>query len=306
MNLPLFFTLVTLSLPTLLIIWMWKSRPSSKIEWLVGLSISAAIMVFVFLVGTWFFISSYLRIVFAVLLLITVLLSGRTARNLPVFVKSDKIRMSLRVAFLLVWIALDINVIQAYRYSDEAVDMSFPLRNGKYCVIQGGNSRVTNFFHSFGGSGRYALDIARLNKFGNRAKGITPERLSAYEIFGDIIYSPCDGTVIEVVDRLPDSMPGVVDVKNPAGNHIVIDHKGIRILLAHMMRESVLVKQGDVVLRGHALGRVGNSGNTIEPHLHISATGENNHSVPITFDGRFLSLNSLFESTIRSKTTTMQ
>jgi murein DD-endopeptidase MepM/ murein hydrolase activator NlpD len=36
-----------------------------------------------------------------------------------------------------------------------------------------------------------------------------------------------------------------------------------------MKPKSILVKKGDVVEQGQEIGRVGNSGNTSEPHLHI-------------------------------------
>lgn len=59
-----------------------------------------------------------------------------------------------------------------------------------------------------------------------------------------------------------------------------------------MMRESVAVDSGHAVAGGAPIGRVGNSGNTTEPHLHIHAT-RGGHGVPVTFDGRFLVRNSL-------------
>jgi murein DD-endopeptidase MepM/ murein hydrolase activator NlpD len=49
---------------------------------------------------------------------------------------------------------------------------------------------------------------------------------------------------------------------------------------------------------GQVVGRIGNSGNTNEPHLHVSAVDAESPeqwphavAVPITFDGRFLSIN---------------
>ena len=68
-----------------------------------------------------------------------------------------------------------------------------------------------------------------------------------------------------------------------------------RRALAHMKQFSVLVSAGDTVTAGEPLGRVGNSGNTSEPHLHIHAErgGEagrllNGEAVPMTFDGQYL------------------
>jgi murein DD-endopeptidase MepM/ murein hydrolase activator NlpD len=53
------------------------------------------------------------------------------------------------------------------------------------------------------------------------------------------------------------------------------------------MQKSVSVAPGDRLAPGDPIARVGNSGNTTEPHLHVHAfdqgTGE---GVPMTFDGR--------------------
>lgn len=71
------------------------------------------------------------------------------------------------------------------------------------------------------------------------------------------------------------------------------------MVLAHMMEGSIAVTEGQTVDEGQPLGRLGNSGNTSEPHLHIHAwrTGSGSmlegEGVPIRFDGRFLVRNSL-------------
>ncbi len=44
---------------------------------------------------------------------------------------------------------------------------------------------------------------------------------------------------------------------------------GRHVLLAHLARGTVAVRAGDRVRAGAVLGRVGNSGNSSEPHLHI-------------------------------------
>lgn len=54
------------------------------------------------------------------------------------------------------------------------------------------------------------------------------------------------------------------------GNHVVLDHgEGSFSAYAHLRRGSVAVGPGDTVEPGAVLGRVGNSGNTSEPHLHF-------------------------------------
>ena len=41
------------------------------------------------------------------------------------------------------------------------------------------------------------------------------------------------------------------------------------VLLCHLKRGSVKVKQGDFVSLGQQIAEVGNSGSSIQPHLHI-------------------------------------
>ena len=57
---------------------------------------------------------------------------------------------------------------------------------------------------------------------------------------------------------------------------------------------SLEIKAGDRVFAGQRIAKVGNSGNTTEPHLHIHAVRKNTgdhlftgKGVPITFDGHF-------------------
>jgi murein DD-endopeptidase MepM/ murein hydrolase activator NlpD len=62
--------------------------------------------------------------------------------------------------------------------------------------------------------------------------------------------------------------------------------------------DSVAVRTGDDVIEGQVIGRVGNSGNTDEPHLHIHAQAPGSAAepmsgapVPIRLDGKFLARN---------------
>lgn len=125
---------------------------------------------------------------------------------------------------------------------------------------------------------------------------MSPKDLTRYAIFGDTVYSLCGGRVMVAVDGFPDLAPPQRDPRNSAGNHVVLECKGVRILLAQLMRSSVLVGGGDLVKEGQPAGKVGNSGNTSEPRLHIHA-GRGDHrrgeGVPILFAGRFLVRNSV-------------
>ena len=66
--------------------------------------------------------------------------------------------------------------------------------------------------------------------------------------------------------------PGAADVNTQeCGNGVVIDHGGgWESQYCHMARGSVAVKVGDTVAAGRPLGKVGLSGKTEFPHLHIT------------------------------------
>ena len=290
---------LTLILPAISILWLLRARAGSRAARFLTPAIAASVVLFAFLAGTWGFFSYYLRFIMAALFIIALYkYLSKTRKN--VRVKAGGLGTALGPLVLILFIVLNALVIKGYFHDGDPVELSFPLKSGTYYVIQGGNSTVTNIFHSLYKTIN-AVDIVKLDKYGNRADGISPDSLSSYAIYGDTIYSPCDGIVVRAVDGLPDLSPHEVDAKKPAGNHVVIECKGVNILIAHMMNGSVLVKEGDIVKAGREIGRVGNSGNTFEPHLHIHAVRGDRaslrgKSVPILFDGRFLSLNSLVES----------
>lgn len=83
------------------------------------------------------------------------------------------------------------------------------------------------------------------------------------------------GKVVRLRDGVADisiRAEGAPPVANQeCGNAVVLDHGGgWETQYCHMARGSVRVKQGDVVAPGAPLGRVGLSGNTEYPHLHMT------------------------------------
>lgn len=243
--------------------------------------------------GPWAFTSYYLRYVFLGLFAVTAIYSFfRSKRSNCHFPVRDNSRITVPsiLAFLLFSI-LDVLAIASHYPSGETLDVTFPLRAGTYYVLQGGPSAVTNPFHALGSS-KLAIDIVKLNSLGNRADGIAPLELSAYPIFGEKLYSPCQGVVFKVRDSLPDSTPGDPDTGHPEGNYITLKCADIDILMAHLKRGSIKVAPGEEVVAGQPLAEIGNSGNTLEPHLHVDAT-RNGREMGLSFDGRSLSINSV-------------
>jgi murein DD-endopeptidase MepM/ murein hydrolase activator NlpD len=91
---------------------------------------------------------------------------------------------------------------------------------------------------------------------------------------------------VRVRDGVRDNRPQV-EVANreaPEGNHVVLRlATGERLLLAHLRRGSVRVRPGQRVRAGAPLGRVGNSGNSSEPHMHLHAQTRGGTGVPVAF-----------------------
>jgi hypothetical protein len=65
--------------------------------------------------------------------------------------------------------------------------------------------------------------------------------------------------------------PGVDVANKECGNGVVVDHgNGWETQYCHLARGSIIVKAGDVVASGQPLAKVGLSGNTEYPHLHLT------------------------------------
>jgi len=117
------------------------------------------------------------------------------------------------------------------------------------------------------------------------------------------IFSPFDGEVITAEDNAPDRMDlnilrdlvkglilaprnGKNDIGYFLGNYVILKSgDGVLALLAHLRQGSVTVKKGMKVTAGELIAKVGNSGNTIQPHLHFQVMEENDLSqaIPIPF-----------------------
>lgn len=124
------------------------------------------------------------------------------------------------------------------------------------------------------------------------------DRLEDWPAFGRTVRSPVSGTAVQVVDGIDDRAPheepdASPDARSdPAGNHVLlrVDDDDAYVLVAHLRRGSVEVREGDRVDAGAPLGEVGNSGRTTGPHVHLHAqdrrelySGRGADAVPIEF-----------------------
>ncbi len=295
--------LLYVALPCFFLIQMWYNYTTSLGKWILQATLAGLYIFDLFLIGLWPVYGGYFVRYLLVGLFIIVFIKSSFNIDKEFFYKlSVRSVLSSFVCFLFIGffiyrIFLGLN---GANYSNP-VELAFPLKEGNFYMAHAGTNEAVNHHYSIPAQ-KYAMDIIRINALGFRANKWSPKDLNDFCIFGSSLYSPCDGTIIESLDQLEDLEPMVMDAKNLAGNYLAI-HKSeseIIVILAHLMKGSLLVKKGDVVKKGQPIGRVGNSGHTSEPHLHIHAvlnhTGDflfKGEGIPITFDQRFFVRNDL-------------
>ena len=184
------------------------------------------------------------------------------------------------------------------------MNLAFPLEPGRYLVVNGGSNIATNAHLETLNAGvpRYrawrgqsdGVDLAALDRFGLRARGVQPADPGAYRIYGARVLSPCAGQVVIAVDGLPDMRVPEVDRDHLAGNHVMLRCGEADVPLGHLQPDSMRVHVGANVAVGDWLASVGNSGNTGEPHLHVHAQGQGTTEAPLGGDPRPLQFNGRF------------
>lgn len=139
----------------------------------------------------------------------------------------------------------------------------------KECYVVEGGATASLNRHGNSRTQRNALDFSIHDAKGNSYTGEGKENKDYY-IYGMDVLAPADGTVVMVVDGIPDNKPGSGSGFHAGGNCIMIKHSESEFsVLAQMMPGSISVKVGDAVKAAQPIGKCGNSGNANEPHLHF-------------------------------------
>ncbi|MGQ0431501.1 MAG: M23 family metallopeptidase [Microthrixaceae bacterium] len=181
----------------------------------------------------------------------------------------------LNVLVLVATFWLGAQLLRLHQEPSGAVSLQFPLE-GEWYVIQGGPSVLYNH-HWAVPEQRYALDLIAVEGDKYRRDGAVGD--GSYLAWDQPVRSSADGRVVQAMNT-----PNGV-----AGSHVVIDMgDGRYVLLAHLREGSITVDNGERVHTGDLIGRVGSTGNSSEPHLHIqvqndSTLEDSTRSFPIVF-----------------------
>jgi len=138
--------------------------------------------------------------------------------------------------------------------------------NTSWYVVWGGHNLADNYHASLRDQ-RFAIDVLQIdNSSTHTGSGL---HNADYYCYGDTIYAPANGQVVEMKNSVPENIPRQTNTNELFGNYVIIDHGNDEFsVLAHMITNSIVVNVGDVVGKGQILGLTGNSGNSTEPHLH--------------------------------------
>jgi hypothetical protein len=188
--------------------------------------------------------------------------------------------------------------------------VEFPLR-GDWKAVHSPGSRIPSHGTDILGQ-RFAFDLIRLGgRNGNRYHPASALRLVTVGVrtrdcygWGEPVHAVLPGKVVAASDAMPEReriqvlaelarviwngltfRPG--KIAQMLGNHVILQHGDCWCAYAHLVPGSVSVAVGQEVAAGTVLGRVGHTGNSTAPHLHVQLMDSPDalaaHGVPCAF-----------------------
>ena len=197
-----------------------------------------------------------------------------------------RVQVATNVLVAIGSVFLAIQLVRIHTPPADPVAIDPPLA-GEWAMLAGGRSVLISHHYPTPIVSN-AVDFVRLDEEGRGHDG-DPKRETAWYGFGEPVLSPADGTVVSVSDVHPDEPVGNTGQKPSHGNHILIDIGGGHYaVLAHLRQGSARVSKGERVLLGQQIAAVGDSGDSLVPHLHFQVQdspdfGEQVRTVPIVF-----------------------
>ncbi len=119
------------------------------------------------------------------------------------------------------------------------------------------------------------------------------KRVEQYYSFGEDVLAVADGTVVSIHDGMPDQTPFVFMVPKSksdyGGNNLMLEiAPNVFAWYAHLRQGSLTVKVGDAVKAGAPIAKLGNTGPSEGPHLHLGLLDKPDpiagRSLPFVFD----------------------
>jgi hypothetical protein len=201
-------------------------------------------------------------------------------------VPRPRVQVATNVLVAIGTVFLAIQLVRIYAPPADPVAVEPPLA-GEWAMLAGGRSTLLSH-HFLVPMVSNGVDFMRLDEEGRGYRG-DRTREEAWYGFGEPVLAPADGTVVGVSDVHPDAPVGNVGQTPGQGNHIVLDiGSGRYAVLAHLQRGSARVGEGERVRVGEQIAAVGDSGNSLAPHLHFQVQsnpdfGEQARTVPVVF-----------------------
>jgi len=165
--------------------------------------------------------------------------------------------------------SIESNRLLKLRHKAPEIGVFLPV-SGEWTIQQGFDDSWTHK-----GKWQHALDfvIEKNNKtFINQGL-----ELSDYYSFGQAIYSPISGIIVDCISHYNDNKIEEVDNLNNWGNYVIIrSNFGFYVKLAHLKKNSLKIQINSYVEAGQEIAECGNSGYSREPHLHLQVQSSPN------------------------------
>jgi peptidase M23-like protein len=238
-------------------------------HWLFWALFGAAI-----LAGTFAFVPGQVGLLFGLPLpdvipyrpLVIALGVGAFAMAALALVPRRRVQVATNVLVAIGTVFLAIQLVRIHTPPADPVAIDPPLA-GEWAMIAGGRSTLLSH-HYLVANVSNAVDFVQLVE--GRGYDGDSKRAKAWYGFGEPVLAPADGTVVSVSDVHPDEPVGEIGQTPGQGNHIVLEIGDRRYaVLAHLRQGSARVSKGERVRLGQQIAAVGDSGNSLAPHLHF-------------------------------------
>jgi hypothetical protein len=177
-----------------------------------------------------------------------------------------RIQIATNILVAIGTVFLAFQLVRIHVPPNNPVSLDLPVAGG-WTVTAGGRSEFLSH-HYKDAYEKDAVDFLQL--VDGRAFHGDPSQAESWYGFGEPVLAPADSTVVSVSDVQPDEPIGAIGGPHGEGNMIILRIDDQRYaMLSHLKQGSVLVNQGDRVRSGQPIAAVGDSGNSVGPHLHF-------------------------------------